>query len=177
INVMGIPNQAWLANPKLALPAIMVADIWLYAPFVFLVMFASLQALPQEPMEAARIDGGSRWQIFTRITLPLLVPNFLLIIVIRLMDTFRVFDFIYIMTNGGPGGRTETIGFLSYERPFRHFNMGQGSAVIAHLYIGSRVAHFLVLHKDITKGIIGTSQIAGSCYMEKIVKKGVTNLD
>lgn len=135
VNLIGIPNQAWLASPKLALPAIMVADIWLYAPFVFLVMFASLQALPQEPMEAARIDGGSRWQIFTRITLPLLVPNFLLIIVIRLMDTFRVFDFIYIMTNGGPGGKTETIGFLSYERTFRHFNMGQGSVIAIFILV------------------------------------------
>lgn len=126
---LGIPRQAWLANPNLALPAVIVSDIWLYTPFVFLVIFASLQALPQEPIEAARIDGGSGWQIFSRITLPMMIPNFLLILVIRLMDTFRVFDFIYVMTNGGPGGQTETVGFLSYERTFRHFNMGQGSVI------------------------------------------------
>jgi len=131
----GISKQAWLADPRLALPAIIVTDIWLNAPFVFLVMYTSLQALPQEPIEAARIDGGSGWQIFSRVILPLLAPNFLLILVIRLMDTFRVFDFIYVMTSGGPGGRTETIGFLSYERTFRHFNMGQGSVIAIFLLL------------------------------------------
>ncbi|MCX6090447.1 MAG: sugar ABC transporter permease [Candidatus Atribacteria bacterium] len=129
VHLLGFSKQAWLADPRFALPAVMVADIWLNAPFVFLVLYTSLQALPQEPIEAARIDGGTGWQIFTRVILPLLIPNFLLIFIIRLMDTFRVFDLIYIMTNGGPGGRSETVGFLSYERTFRHFNMGQGSVI------------------------------------------------
>ena len=131
----GISKQAWLADPKLALPAIIITDIWLYTPFVFLVLYTSLQALPQEPIEAARIDGGSGWQVFSKVILPMMVPNFLLILVIRLMDTFRVFDFIYVMTSGGPGGKTETIGFLSYERTFRHFNMGQGSVIAIFLLL------------------------------------------
>ncbi len=99
------------------------------------MIYTSLQALPQEPIEAARIDGGTGWQILSKVILPLLAPNFLLILVIRLMDTFRVFDFIYVMTSGGPGGKTETIGFLSYERTFRHFNMGQGSVIAIFLLI------------------------------------------
>ena len=135
IGLLGIPKQAWLADPRLALPAIIVTAIWLNAPFVFLVMYTSLQALPQEPIEAARIDGGTGWQIFSQVILPLLAPNFILILIIRLMDTFRVFDFIYVMTSGGPGGRTETIGFLSYERTFRHFNMGQGSVIAIFLLV------------------------------------------
>mgnify|MGYP000929708666 FL=1 len=135
IGLLGIPKQAWLADPRLALPAIIVTDIWLNAPFVFLVMYTSLQALPQEPIEAARIDGGTGWQIFSQVIFPLLAPNFILILIIRLMDTFRVFDFIYVMTSGGPGGRTETIGFLSYERTFRHFNMGQGSVIAIFLLV------------------------------------------
>lgn len=133
--LLGISKQAWLADPKLALPAIIVTDIWLNSPFVFLVMYTSLQALPQEPIEAARIDGGTGWQIFSKVILPLLAPNFILILVIRLMDTFRIFDFIYVMTSGGPGGQTETIGFLSYERTFRHFNMGQGSVIAIFLLL------------------------------------------
>ncbi len=135
VGLLGIPKQAWLADPKLALPAIIVTDIWLNAPFVFLVIYTSLQALPQEPIEAARIDGGTGWQILSKVILPLLAPNFLLILVIRLMDTFRVFDLIYVMTGGGPGGKTETIGFLSYERTFRHFNMGQGSVIAIFLLL------------------------------------------
>ncbi len=135
VGLLGIPKQAWLANPQLALPAIIVADIWLNTPLVFLVMYTSLQALPQEPIEAAQIDGGSKWQVFSKVIVPILAPNLLLILVIRLVDTFRVFDFIYVMTNGGPGGRTETIGFLSYERTFRHFNMGQGSAIAVFILL------------------------------------------
>lgn len=127
MRLFGIGDQAWLSDPNLAIWAIITADVWQWSPFVFLVLLAGLQSLPSEPVEAARIDGASAWQLFRYITLPLLMPTFLLVLVIRLMDTFRVFDFIYLMTNGGPAGTTTTLGFLLYERTFRHFDMGQGA--------------------------------------------------
>ncbi|MEN3188324.1 MAG: sugar ABC transporter permease [Atribacterota bacterium] len=136
VQFFGGTRQAWLADPRFALYAVAVADIWLYIPFVFLVLYTSLQVIPNEPLEAARIDGATGWQIFMRIIFPLLIPSFLLILIIRLVDTFRVFDLVYVMTNGGPGGRTATLGFLSYEWIFRHFNMGRGS-VIAIFILGA----------------------------------------
>jgi multiple sugar transport system permease protein len=129
VQLLGGAKQAWLADPRFALFAVAVADVWLYLPFVFLVLYTSLQVIPGEPLEAALIDGATGWQIFIRVIFPLLVPSFVLILIIRLVDTLRVFDLVYVMTNGGPGGRTATLGFLSYEWIFRHFNMGRGSVV------------------------------------------------
>lgn len=130
VQLLGGTKQAWLADPHFALLAVAVADVWLYAPFVFLVLYASLQAIPSEPLEAALIDGATGWQVFAKVIFPFLVPSFVLVLIIRLVDTLRVFDLVYVMTNGGPGGRTATLGFLSYEWIFRHFNMGRGSVVV-----------------------------------------------
>lgn len=136
VQLFGGARQAWLADPRFALFAVVVADVWLYVPFVFLVLYTSLQVIPSEPLEAAFIDGANGWQIFARVIFPLLIPSFVLILIIRLVDTLRIFDLVYVMTNGGPGGRTTTLGFLSYEWIFRHFNMGRGS-VVAMFILGS----------------------------------------
>jgi ABC-type sugar transport system permease subunit len=92
-------------------------------------MLASLQAIPIDLFEAAKMDGASGWTLFFRLKLPMILPQLLLVGVIRLMDTFRIFDLIYLMTNGGPAGSTQTIGFLTYQRTFRHFKMGEGAVI------------------------------------------------
>ena len=129
IGLFGMEPIAWLSSKKTALGCVLVADIWQYSPFVFLVMLASLQAIPIDLFEAAKIDGASGWRLFTRLKLPMILPQLLLVGVIRLMDTFRIFDLIYLMTNGGPAGSTQTIGFLTYQRTFRHFKMGEGAVL------------------------------------------------
>jgi ABC-type sugar transport system permease subunit len=129
VALVGFEPIAWLSNKKTALGCVIVADVWQYSPFVFLVMLASLQAIPTELFEAARIDGASGWTLFSRLKFPLILPQLLLVGVIRLMDTFRVFDLIYLMTNGGPAGSTQTLGFLCYQKTFRHFKMGQGAVI------------------------------------------------
>jgi multiple sugar transport system permease protein len=127
--LLGLEPRAWLSSSATALGCVIVADVWQYSPFVFLVMLASLQAIPSELFEAARIDGASGWTLFSRLKLPMIMPQLLLVGVIRLMDTFRVFDLIYLMTNGGPAGSTQTLGFLCYQRTFRHFKMGEGAVI------------------------------------------------
>ncbi len=153
VTLVGLEPHAWLSDRLTALPCVIVTDVWQYSPFVFLVMLAALQALPEEPFEAARIDGASAWQAFWHLKLPMLMPQLLLVGVIRLMDTFRVFDFIYLMTNGGPAGSTQTIGFLCYQRTFRHFKMGQG-AVIA-LFI---LVVVLILSYYFIRSLLATAQ-------------------
>ena len=119
----GVNTEAltWTASPKLALLSVIAVDVWQWTPFVFLVLLAGLQAIPQEPYEAALIDGSSRWQTFRYVTLPLLKPAILIALLLRTMDLLRVFDQIFILTEGGPGFATETISLYIYRTAFRFF--------------------------------------------------------
>ena len=142
VSLFGFPPHAWLSDKATALGCIIVADVWQYSPFVFLVMLASLQAIPVELFEAAKIDGASGFRLFLKLKLPMVVPQLLLVGVIRLMDTFRTFDLVYLMTNGGPAGSTQTIGFLAYQRTFRHFKMGEGAVVSVFILVAILVISF-----------------------------------
>ena len=128
---MGINTAAltWTASPKLAFASVIAVDIWQWTPFVFLVLLAGLQAIPQEPYEAAVIDGSSAWQTFRHVTLPLLKPAILIVLLLRTMDLLRVFDQIFILTEGGPGFATETISLYIYRTAFRFSNFGYAAAM------------------------------------------------
>ena len=122
-------NLTWTASPRLALLSVIAVDVWQWTPFVFLVLLAGLQAIPQEPYEAALIDGSTRWQTFRHITLPLLKPAILIALLLRTMDLLRVFDQIFILTEGGPGFATETISLYIYRTAFRFFDFGYAAAM------------------------------------------------
>ena len=119
----------WTASPRLAFLAVIAVDVWQWTPFVFLVLLAGLQAIPQEPYEAALIDGSSRWQTFRHVTLPLLKPAILIVLLLRTMDLLRVFDQIFILTEGGPGFATEMISLYIYRTAFRFFDFGYAAAM------------------------------------------------
>jgi multiple sugar transport system permease protein len=127
----GISTESltWTASPKLAMLSVIAVDVWQWTPFVFLVLLAGLQAIPQEPYEAALIDGSSRWQTFWHVTLPLLKPSILIVLLLRTMDLLRVFDQIFILTEGGPGFATETISLYIYRTAFRFFDFGYAAAM------------------------------------------------
>ena len=120
---------AWLANPKTALYAILFVDVWQWTPFLLLIVLAGIQSIPVEFNEAAKVDGGSNWNIFWRITLPLTVPFIIIGVLIRVMDMFKLFDIIYILTRGGPGNVTETISFYTYLEGFEFFRIGYTAAL------------------------------------------------
>ena len=122
-------SLTWTASPQLAFLAVIAVDVWQWTPFVFLVLLAGLQAIPQEPYEAALIDGSSRWQTFRHVTLPLLKPAILIVLLLRTMDLLRVFDQIFILTEGGPGFATETISLYIYRTAFRFFDFGYAAAM------------------------------------------------
>lgn len=127
----GINTDAltWTASPKLAMASVILADIWQWTPFMFLILLAGLQAIPQEPYEAALIDGSSAWQTFQHVTLPLLRPAILIALLLRTMDLLRVFDQIFILTEGGPGFATETVSLYIYRTAFRFSNFGYAAAM------------------------------------------------
>jgi ABC-type sugar transport system permease subunit len=130
LSLFGLDNNFPLLGTRAtALPAIILMDVWRTTPFMFLVLLAGLQSLPQEVIEAAEIDGASPWQILKSITLPLLMPLILVALTIRGMDAFREFDSFALLTGGGPGQATEVISMMAYILAFRAYDIGRASAV------------------------------------------------
>lgn len=141
----------WTASPKLAFLSIIIVDVWQWTPFMFLILLAGLQAIPSEPYEAALIDGSSRWQTFKNITLPLLKPAILIALLLRTMDLLRVFDSIFILTEGGPGFATETISLYIYRTAFRFGEFGYATAMSFVLLILTNIisaAYIRLLQKQ-----------------------------
>lgn len=128
IVALGAQKIPWLSNPFWAMVAVILIDIWQWTPFVFLVALAGLQGLPQDLYEAARVDGASGWQEFRRITLPLMTPTLFLILLLRLVDAFKVFDIPMSLTLGGPGRATEVYSMFTYRTGMRYFDHGFAAA-------------------------------------------------
>jgi len=124
--VLGLGNFEWLSNPRMALYAVAITDIWMWAPFVMLLSLAGLSAVPQHLYEAAAIDRASGWYTFTRITLPLVAPILLIAIIFRTMEAFKTFDLAYIMS-GQP--TTEMISIKLYKMAFQEWQTGRSSAL------------------------------------------------
>ncbi|MGB6066462.1 MAG: sugar ABC transporter permease [Desulfomonilaceae bacterium] len=127
--------KAWLADPVSALAAIILADVWKTSSFASLIILAGLQTIPDELYEAARVDGANAFQRFLHITLPLLKPSILLALIFRTMDAFRVFDLVYVMTQGGPADATNVLQFYGYKTLFDQGMVGTGSAVSVVVFI------------------------------------------
>jgi multiple sugar transport system permease protein len=128
IQQIGFSPVEWLSSPQVALASVIIVDVWNTTSFVALLMLAGLQSLPDEPFEAAKIDGASRVQTFFFLTLPLLRQTILVVLLWRLIDTFRIFDVVYLLTSGGPARATEMISIYIYRYGFQSFNLGFASA-------------------------------------------------
>lgn len=120
LGLAGLPQPAWLTHPTLALWAIIITDVWEWFPFVLLMLLAAFQMMPDEPLEAASIDGASPWQVFRHIELPLLKPVLVVAGLFRLIDSMKAFPHIFIMTSGGPGVATEATNYYAYLQGFSY---------------------------------------------------------
>ncbi len=144
---------AWIADPNVALFAILMTDVWQWTPFLMLIVLAGLQSIPLELYEAAEVDGASPWQSFWRITLPLLLPVIIIGILIRAMDAFKLFDIVYLVTGGGPGNVTETISFYTYLQGFKFFSLGYTAAMaFIQLIIITLIARFFLSFQKRQRG-------------------------
>jgi len=128
LSLLKIPQINWLSNPLTALIAVITVDVWQWTPFCMIFLLAGLQNLPKEPYEAAYIDGANKSQVFRYITFPQLVPITAVVVLIRLIDSFKAFDIIYIMTEGGPGRATQTLNLLAYQIGFKYFDLTKMAA-------------------------------------------------
>jgi multiple sugar transport system permease protein len=127
--LFGLRSRAWLVDPGLAFFAVMLADVWQWTPFIVLITLAGLQAVPRELIEAARVDGASWFQIQRFVALPTIRAVLAIGLLIRLIDAFRNVDQIFVMTYGGPGVATSVLGFYTYLKGFKFFDMGYAAAL------------------------------------------------
>ena len=124
-----------LSSTAMALPALILVDIWEWTPFMFLILLAGIQSLPQAPFEAARVHGAGPWNVFVHLTLPMLKPVIVVAILIRALDAFTVFDQVFVLTQGGPGTATEVATLMIYKTAFRFSQFGYGAAMAIALLV------------------------------------------
>lgn len=125
---LGLPKVNWLGEPASAMPSIVIITIWKGLGFQMVIWLAGLQAIPQELIEAAAIDGASRWQSFWRVTLPLLAPTTFFLAVTGVIGAFQVFSPMYVITQGGPRGSTDVVVYRIYLRAFEEFDFGYAAS-------------------------------------------------
>jgi len=146
---LGMSPVNWLGSTSLALLSVILVDIWHWVPFAFLILFAAVEGIPVDVIEAARIDGASSWQIARRVMIPLLKPALAITLIFRGILAFKTFDEVYLLTSGGPGTSTELVSLHLYKVFFEQNLLGYG-AVLSLLLIGIIVATLLTSRRAVT---------------------------
>ena len=155
--------KSTMYSPKLAFSSMMMIDIWQWTSFMFIIIYSGLQAVPQEPYEAAAVDGASKWQTFWTVTLPLLRPVLMIALIFRVMDSFKTFDHINMLTGGGPGAKTTTISLLMYKTAFEKDKMGAACAL--------SIIFLVLINVVVKRMVIYFPQFADKVKEEKENKK------
>ena len=126
---LGIGRVNWLGNPDMALYSIIITDIWAWTPWMFLILLAGLEGIPAEPIEAARIDGASGWGLVRYVILPLMSPVTRVAVSLKAIETFRTFDYVWVMTKGGPGSSSDIMSTFLYKQAYKNLAYGYSSAI------------------------------------------------
>jgi multiple sugar transport system permease protein len=155
IGVFGFLPVDWLGTASLALPSVIMVDIWHWTPFCFLLLLAGFESLPQELHEAALVDGANAWTELRYVYLPIMMPVIAVTFLFRFMTSLKVFDEIYLLTGGGPGSSTEVVSYTIYRTFFTQDQMGYGSAMsVAVLFV---IAILLVVGFGLSRYRKGTA--------------------
>ncbi|ABG33115.1 sugar ABC transporter permease [Roseobacter denitrificans] len=133
-NSLGFTDFNWASDPQTAMLTVVIVDVWVYTPFIMILLLAGLRSLPQQPFEAAALDGVPRWFVFYRITLPMLTPFLLTAVLFRMIESIQQFDIIYAMTQGGPGDALTVFQVEAYLNFFQSTNVGRSAALMMILW-------------------------------------------
>ena len=134
VQSLGVKDFKWASDPQTALFTVVLVDVWVYTPFIMILLLAGLRSLPKQPFEAAALDGVPRRFVFTRITLPMLMPYMVTAGLFRLLDSIQQFDIIYPMTQGGPGNRLLVFQVRAYLEFYQYTNVGKSAALLIILW-------------------------------------------
>lgn len=135
LTTLGFSKSAWVSAPGTVIPSLVLVDIWQWTPMITLIVLAGLAGLSPEPYESARVDGANAFQIFSRITMPMIAPTLLTAMILRTVDALKTYDIIFSMTGGGPGYASETLNIMAYKYSFEYFRMGQSSVILVFLFL------------------------------------------
>jgi multiple sugar transport system permease protein len=144
LSLVGIGPSEWVFARHTVIPSLAMVEIWLWTPFVMIIVLGGLASVPIEPYESALLDGATQWQMFWKITFPLVLPFIVVAGIIRTIDALKAFEVIYVISNGGPGTASETINLYLYAQAFAYYNVGNASAVVV-VFFAIIVALSLVL--------------------------------
>lgn len=153
LEAIGLSGHDWLGSSSTALASVILVDIWHWTPFAFLLLLASVESLPKDVSEAAKIDGATAWQEFRYVTLPLLYPAIFMTFLFRAVMASKVFDEVFLLTSGGPGTSTEVISFTIFQRYFLQDNVGYGSALSVSIIFVVSVIIVIALSSSRSKGL------------------------
>lgn len=147
LSFFGRQDFPWGASPKTAMFTVILADIWIFTPFIVLILLAGLRSLPRDPLEAAQVDGATNVSIFTEIMLPMLLPTMLIAIIFRFIDCVKAFDVIWGMTAGGPGDATMNLSIHGYVMSFSALDIAKGTTVLVfvwllNMFLGTKLLGF-----------------------------------
>lgn len=135
LQAVGLPTGLWVSHENTVLISLVLVDVWQWTPMITLIVLAGLASLSDEPVEAARIDGASEWQIIRWVTIPMVMPVILTALILRLVDALKTFDIIFAMTGGGPGYASETLNIMGFKYSFEYFRMGQSAVILVVLFL------------------------------------------
>lgn len=149
LEIFGFAPHNWLQDPSTALYAILIIDIWQYMPFVFLLLYSAMLNVPKDQYEAAKIDGASTFKQFIYITIPNIMPSILIAITLRIIDTFRLFDKVNILTGGGPANSTATISQYIFDHGIKSLKIGYASAVSVIMVVAVLIFSIRYIQKQL----------------------------
>lgn len=135
LSLASIPAFPWVYDPRTVIPTLVLVEVWHWTPLVMLIVLGGLAGLPTDPYDAALLDGASRWQTFRYVTWPLILPYVMIALVIRTIDSLKVFDTIAVISQGGPGTASETLNYLLYLQAFQFYNIGYASAIVVIFFV------------------------------------------
>ncbi len=135
LHALGLPQGRWVSSENSVIASLVLVDVWQWTPMITLIVLAGLAGLSEEPVEAARVDGASDWQILRFVTIPMVMPVILTAMILRLIDALKTFDIIFAMTGGGPGYASETLNIMGFKYSFEYFRMGQSSVILVALFL------------------------------------------
>ena len=150
LTAVGLPPSTWVYDSATVIPTLVMVETWQWTPLIMLIVLGGLASLPQDPYEAAALDGASGWQCFRHITLPLVWPFIMVALVLRAVDALKAFDTIFVITGGGPGTSSETLNLYLYQEAFAYYDIGYASAIVVVFFI-LIMAVTLVLMRTRTK--------------------------
>lgn len=135
LSLIGIDGPSWISKSGYSLASVVLVDVWEWTPFIILILLAGFQAIPKEPLESARVDGASEWRIFWDLVFRMLMPSSVVAITLRSIETFKIFDTIYIVTAGGPGVSSMSASMYAYQVGLRNFTLGKAAALCVIMLI------------------------------------------